>query len=165
LPPENIRKIHHDDYHQVQPWIEQLKTRSTARVAASRDYGYVREDIAEYQKSQIEKAATLNEAAAIREREKGTLKNKTRDKEREARPHDPATFYEISLADALKDGLPAPMPETTNSLAAAKSDGDTKKEPTLKPKPGTDPMLDEARNILNDYVSLLAQPNNVTQAR
>ena len=65
-----------------------------------------------------EQAATLNEHEAIKERERVVLQNEAREKERAARAPLAGKFYELSLADAAKDGLPAPLVDGTNAVDA-----------------------------------------------
>jgi carboxyl-terminal processing protease len=189
LPWDEIRPEAHDDYGMTLPFITKLQAASDARLRADQDYQYVREDIEQLQKLQLDKSAPLNEQAAIKERERVALQNKSREKERNARPPLAAKFYDVSLEDAAKDGLPTPLPENTNSIAA--SSGFIKGKPAagmknlkinlpasavaetnsvaaddkpkvFKPKPGDDPLLEETEHILNDYISLLVKTGGIT---
>ncbi len=182
LPWDTIRPVEHEDYHLVQPYSAQLLANSTARLMTNQDFKYIREDIDQFVKLQEEKAAPLNEREAIKQREHDKSLGKSREKERDARPTLANKFYELSIADAAKEGLPAeliPAPiektnstisnlklystSTTNFLAVTNSDqpvsdtnsvSDVKPAPP-KPKSGDDPMLEETQRILNDYISLL----------
>ncbi len=151
LPWDTIDPVRHEDYKLTQPFIAPLRASSDTRVATNQDFNYVREDIDQFQKQQLEKAATLNEREAIKERERVVLQNKSREKERLARAPLGGKFYDLSVADAEKDGLPAQLTSNTNTVTA------TGKPAPLKPKPGDDGMLEETQKILNDYISLLAK--------
>lgn len=158
LPWDTIKPVAHEDYKLTLPFIPSLRANSDARLATNTDYKYVREDIDQFQKLQLEQAATLNEREAIKERERVVLQNKSREKERAARPQLAGKFYDLSLTDAEKVGLPKPLTSDTNSVTA------NGKPAPLKPKPGEDPMLEEAQHILNDYIALLAK-NGVADVR
>jgi carboxyl-terminal processing protease len=184
LPYDSIDPVRHDDYKLTQPFIALLHAGSDARLATNPDYKYVREDIDQFLKQQQEQSTTLNERDAIKERERVVLQNKARETERAARAPLAGKFYELSLADAAKDGLPAPLADGTNAVDAklahgvksisiangtnskraeaatnlvAQADASGEKPAPVKPKPGEDPMLEETQHILNDYISLLAK--------
>jgi carboxyl-terminal processing protease len=182
LPWDTIRAVPHTDYALTQPFIPALLAGSEARVRGNADFKYINEDIEQMRKLQLDKSATLNEQDAIQERERVALQNKAREKERNARPPLAEKFYDLSLKDAELNGLPAPLPENTNSIAAGSS-GKAKpafavksikldrgfnsvaaddKPKIYKPRPGDDAALEEAEHILNDYVSLLVKSNVLT---
>ena len=151
LPWDTIRPVPHEAYNLVQPFIAPLQANSDARLLTNQDYKYVREDIDQLQKLQLDKTAPLNEREAINERERVARQNKSREQERNSRPQLNGKFYDVSLIDAMKDGLPTALTSNTNVIT---SDG---KPAPVKPKPGEDPMLEEAEHILNDYISLLVK--------
>ena len=119
LPWDTIQPVNYDKYGLVEPYLAQLKARSDARIATNVDYSYVKQDIDQYLKFQMEKTASLNENASIKERERVALQNKARDKERNARPDDGAKHYEITLQNAGLPGLPAPLPESKKAETAS----------------------------------------------
>ena len=188
---DTIDAVAHADYAMTQPFIAPLLGASEARLRNSPDFQYVREDIDQLLKFKLDKSAPLNEQVAIKERERVALQNKARDKERNARAPLAGKFYDLNLEDAGKDGLPAPLPENTNSIAAVSGFKDKsvvlanqtdlkkltadehrdlaaavaaadEKPKTYKPKPGDDPMLEETQHILNDYISLLIKNGGIT---
>lgn len=172
LPWDTIRPVSHADYNLVEPFIEQLRAASESRVKNSQDFKYIEEDIAQFKKFQQDRSGPLNESVAIKERERVAKQNKARQKEREARPDFPSKIYEVTLKVADEDGLPAPLPVKTNSVAVKsvsphEKSSETAKEnnsedgpKVFKPRPGDDPMLEEAANILNDYISVLVKNGN-----
>jgi carboxyl-terminal processing protease len=171
LPWDTIPAANYDKLNLVQPYLSQLRARSDARIATSQDFAYIRQDIEQFQKLQADRTATLNEREALKEREKISAENKARDAERAARKAPEEKIYDITVENAEQPGLPAPEPlmttnyfATTNGVtfsvdsnffgtnAAAKSNLKTEVK-TLPP----DPTLNETKNILEDYISLLSK--------
>ena len=140
----------------VQPYLAELSQRSAARVATNQDFIYTREDITLFEKQEAEKAITLNEREAIKERQTNATRNKARDDERKARKPGPKV-YEVTLENVDKPGLPLPPP-ATNTVAHVGGDAT---EDVAPPVPSTDAGLDESERILEDYVTLLSRSNRV----
>jgi hypothetical protein len=132
-----------------------LRTRSDARVLTNQDFTYIRQDIDQYQKTEGEHTVTLNERAAIKERQEQAAKNHARELERENRPDPGVKVYELTVKNASEPGLPPPENWLGSTNFTASVDG--KKSP-----PPFDPMLDESEHILLDYVSLLQKSGSVT---
>ena len=203
----------------MQPYLADLLRRSNARVATNQDFNYVREDIAEIEKSQTNQTVTLNEREAIKERQKNTARDKAREAERAARSLPELTTYDITVENADQPGLtvhaePGETNVTTTSfvdtnaiekviavldstnsangtneaaLLAAKLLTQTNKlaldftnkpvldlnqTPTVpttiqttaagkKLPPPFDPVFDEARSILQDYISILPKSGSL----
>ncbi len=177
LPWDTIQPVNYEKFNLVEPYLAQLKVRSDSRIATNQDFLYVKQDIEQYLKIQGEKTAPLNENTSIKERERVALQNKARDKERDARKASAANYYELSVAATALPGLPAPLKEAektaaldrtstnlaataTNLLAKVEASADEKPE-SKKPAPGSDPMLDEAQQILTDYIALLPKKEKV----
>jgi len=144
----------------------------------------VREDIEQFKKHQADKTISLNEGQRLKEQEEAEARQKTRDKERLARPEPPEKVYELTLKQAALPGLPPPVTKTNAALAklsarpgaalpgasantAVASTGPAPGEESLddaeaeKP-PVTDAPLVEAEHILVDYLSALPKGNLVT---
>jgi carboxyl-terminal processing protease len=150
----------------VQPYLTELSQQSGARVATNQDFVYVQQDIDEVQKVQSQKFDTLNERKAWDEKEKFDRENKARQKEVDSRRIPNETVYEISLEDAAKPGLPAPIKwetyaestnvvslNVTNNPESAITTSPSEAMP-IKKVWAPDPMLDETERILRDYISL-----------
>jgi carboxyl-terminal processing protease len=145
----------------VEPFLTELARRSNERVSASREYDYIREDIERFRKRQEDKTISLNEPERLREKEAEEQREKLRNKERLTRKEPEAKIYEITLKLADKPGLPPPV-EKTNSvttkitggpaIAASTEDEDEDEKPTI-----ADAGMQEAQNILVDYIGLLAK--------
>ncbi len=108
LPWDTIQAVPYTQFNLVQPYLDELRRRSTARLTTNQDYSYIRDDIDQYQKLQPDRSATLNEHDAIAERERITLLNEARAKERESRPLPDWKVYDITVENADNPGLPAP---------------------------------------------------------
>ncbi len=173
LPWDTIPPVDYNQLNMVQPYLPELRKLSEARVATNQDFIYTRQDIAELQKLQADKTASLNEREELKRAEQNVLRQKARDAERAKRKAPDEQIYEITVENANKPGLP-PMLWPTNMVAAATntaavsprlSEGlarATKVTPiavssttvgTNAPPP--DPLLNETENILEDYVSLM----------
>jgi carboxyl-terminal processing protease len=185
LPWDTIRSAKFDHLNLVDPYLLELRKRSTDRIASDKEYAYVREDIEFFKKQQADKTVSLNEQVRLKEKEEADARAKARDKERLTRPEPPEKVYEITLKLAQQPGLPPPVAKTnsvltkvsspkssgvavagTNStVAAAKEgssaanlDGETDEE---KP-PAVDAALIESEHILVDYLSLRSKGNLAT---
>jgi carboxyl-terminal processing protease len=170
-----------DHFNLVEPYVAELRRRSAERVAADKEYGYIREDIDLFKKHQADKTISLNEKQRLAEQDENEARQKARDKERLARPEPQQKVYEITLKLADQPGLPPPVARTnaalakvsgqpgvgvagaiTNSAAAAAPGGGSADEADAEKPPTTDAPLLEAEHILLDYLSLLPKGNLVT---
>ncbi len=176
LPWDTIPSADFEKLNLVSPFLSDLKTRMEKRVAASREYDFVREDIDKYKKSQEEKAVSLNEAKRRKEKKEAEERSKARKKELALRTEPVEKIYEITLKLAEQPGLPAPLAKTnlvtsvsgsktstsgasTNSAAVPTSkkkthSDDEDEESTADTTPARDLTLEEAKRILVDYVNL-----------
>lgn len=105
---DTIQPANYDKMNLVQPYIADLHARSDARVLTNQDFTYVRQDIEQYEKTQADRMATLNEHEAIKEHEEEDARNRVRGEERENRPDPGIKIYEITVKDAGESKLPAP---------------------------------------------------------
>ncbi len=179
LPWDTIPSARYDHFNLVDPYLPELRRRSEERVAAEREFAYVREDIEQFKKHQADKTISLNEKQRLKEQEEAEARQKARDKERLAQPDPPEKVYELTLKQAALPGLPPPVAKTnaalarlsaragasTNSAAAATgaAPGEAaldEAEPEKPPAP--DAALVEAEHILVDYLSVLPKGNLVT---
>ena len=184
---DEIKSAKFDRLNLVAPYLPELLQHSADRVAAEREYDYVREDIEQFKKLQADKTYSLNERQRLKEKEELEARQKARDKERLARKEPPEKIYELTLKQCNLPGLPPPV-EKTNSLAkvsnrtgflrtgsgastnaTAVAAAETIIEPVNlnddtedeKP-PAMDVSLVEAEHILVDYISLLPKGDVLT---
>jgi len=181
LPWDTISSAKYDHFNLVEPYLGELRRRSVERVAADKEFAYVREDSELFKKRQADKTISLNERQRLKEQEENEVRQKARDKERLTRPEPQQKVYEITLKLADQPGLPPPVARTnaalsklsvhpiagpagtiTNSAAAAAPGGDNADEAEAEKPPPTDAPLIEAEHIMVDYLSLLPKGNPVT---
>src|SRR5258706_8554252 len=67
LPWDTIESAAYEKLNRVQPYLEELEKRSAGRVAAAKDFDYVREDIETVRKTLADKTASLNETEQLKE--------------------------------------------------------------------------------------------------
>ena len=160
LPWDTIPSVNYSKLNLVQPYLDELRRRSSARIATNQDFIYTRQDIDQFQKLQADKTASLNEHDRLKERQDADARQKARDQERAARKAADVKIYELTVKKAGEPGLPSPVAET-NTVAANSLPTGTNSTQTAAskvadaPKP-PDPMLDETERILEDYISLLS---------
>jgi len=186
---DTIHSAKFDRLNLVEPYLPELRRRSSARVSADKEFSYIREDIAQFKKQQADKTVSLNEQERLKEKEEVEARLKARDKERLARAETPETIYEVSLKQALLPGLPPPLAKTnlltaklsnskgsplpavgTNAAVSAAKDnfGDTATfddDSAEEKAPAVDADLVESEHILVDYLSLFRKGNLVTTGR
>src|SRR5262249_25006617 len=125
---DTIKAADYEKMNLVQPYLGELRDRSTARVLTNQDFAYVQQDIEQYKKAQAEGTATLNEHDAIKEREHETLKTEARIKEQDRRPDPGIKIYELTLENSADPGLPSPKPYlTTNYESSTTTSSDVSK--------------------------------------
>jgi len=158
LPWDTVASARFTELDLVKPLLSELARRSNERVAESKEFSYTREDIERYRKRQEDKTVSLNEVERLREKEADEQRDKQRNKERLARKEPDVKVYEISLKRAEQPGLPPPM-EKTNSVTAKISSGtvSTDDEDEDEKPPVVDAGMQEAQNILVDFIELLAK--------
>ncbi len=179
LPWDTIPRAQYDHFNLVEPYLPELRRRSADRVAADKDFTYVREDIEQFKKHQADKTISLNEKQRLKEQEEAEARQKARDKERLARPDPQEKVYEITLKQADLPGLPPPVAKTnaaaakltlptggaTNSAVAAAPGADDPDGAEAEKAPVPDATLQEAERILVDYLFVLPKGNLLTAGR
>jgi carboxyl-terminal processing protease len=162
LPWDTIRPVEYAKLNLVQPYLDDLRARSAARLATNQDFIYIRQDIDEFQKKQADKTASLNEHERVVERQEFDARQKQRDEERAARKLPDVKVYDLTVENAGQAGLPAPLVFTNavaaSNLPAVPLPAETEPMPPTTITNGAptpyDPMLDETERILGDYISL-----------
>jgi carboxyl-terminal processing protease len=178
LPWDTIKSADYEKVNRVAPYLSELLKRSTARIATNQDFTYIREDIEIFKKQQEDKTVSLNEQERIKEKEEAEAREKARKQERFARKDTEEKTYEITLKLADQPGLPAPVVKTNSLIARASQGGgavsaskdsvslaatapaqdpNVNAEEQEEKAPTVDATLNEAEQIMIDYVSLLAK--------
>jgi carboxyl-terminal processing protease len=161
LPCDTIDSAEFQPVNRVAPYLNELKKNSSQRVAKSKDFAYVREDIENYLKHQQDKTVSLNEKVRLKEKAEDDARQKARNKERLARKAPEPKVYELTLKNLSLPGLPPPVAKTNSVAATTTSTHSGSVDPLgavpdeEEKAPELDPTLDEAQAILVDYLQLL----------
>lgn len=139
LPWDTIASADFDKLNRVQPFLNQIRDRSSNRIAGDRDWNYIRQDVEIFRRKQAEKQISLNYDQRISERNEDRARLEARKKELVARGQKEPTTYELSLKLAEAPGLPPPVGSTNN---LAKANGPDKVAPTAAGEAGPHPKLD-----------------------
>jgi carboxyl-terminal processing protease len=116
---DTIQPARYDKLNLVEPFLAELQSRSQARVATNQEFAYIKQDIELFKKNQADKTASLNEREVIADRERDTLKNRDREKERDVRPLPTVKIYEITVKNSDDDELPAPKSWFATNIVTA----------------------------------------------
>jgi carboxyl-terminal processing protease len=150
------------NFNLVSPYIAQLKAGSDARVAASPDFAYVKQDIAYYKKKIKDDTLSLNLTERLKEQADLKTQNANRKKDLTARKSTRDTELDLTLDMVAADQPPAPPPTAKPKTDDGDAEGDTD-DPDLNSAINNatdDPQLDEAVNIMADYTHLLQDANS-----
>jgi carboxyl-terminal processing protease len=164
LPWDTVPAANYEPLNLVQPYLATLREQSARRVAAEKEFAYLREDIALLQKNQATKSVSLNEAGRRRELARAKEIQAAFDKESLAlQPTTPRT-YEITLENAALPGLPPPLTFTNSAALADTGKLSARKETSslevTNGPPSQDIILTETEHILADYAALLGHQTN-----
>ena len=169
LPFDTIPPAKFSRSARMSTFLPQLKLRSAGRLAASPDWKYLTARLADVKRKADAKIVSLNENLRVKERDEDAARAKARQKVLASRAAVKEKVYAISLAQAAKAGLPAPLKPgqillaSTNGAAALPTGDDATSDDAVslggKPKadktiPERDLTLDETRRILTDYIAL-----------
>jgi carboxyl-terminal processing protease len=156
LPCDEVTTADPENLNEVKPYLSELQERSRQRVAASKDFGYIREDIAEFLKQQADKSFSLNLTERQAEQKIKTARAEVIKKDRLSRKKSDERVYELTLQNVDEPQLHLEAVKT-NSVASvddAAFDDSDPDEAAAASEAVVDPALNEAKNILADYVAL-----------
>jgi carboxyl-terminal processing protease len=157
LPCDEVTSANPDNLNKVRPYLAELQQRSRQRVAASKDFAYIQQDITEFLKQQADKSVSLNLADRQAEQKTKMARWEAIKKERLSRPKSEEKVFEITLQNVGLAQL-QPPPVKTNSVADTPALGEDA-DPDLDADAAAaeaviDPTLEEAKHILADYIAL-----------
>ena len=156
MPWDTVAPALYDHFDLVKPYVARLKATSESRVADSREFGWLREDLQRAKADENDKSVSLNEAERRQQQDDAKARAKTRDAERAAHQKPAPPVYEITVKGASTPGLPAPMDPKKAQAAPDESQDEAGDAETSKPS--EDIQLQETEHILADYVGTLEQP-------
>jgi carboxyl-terminal processing protease len=119
LPWDTISSVDYAKLNLVQPYLDELRRRSTSRLATNQDFIYIRQDVDEFLKRQTDKTASLNERELIKEHEAHQTALDAHEQERVARKHPGAKLYEITVKNSALPGLVEPDTNSVDGNLAA----------------------------------------------
>lgn len=166
LPWDPIAAADYVKLNRVRPHLSELKKRSEARVAASKDFSYVREDIERYKQLKADRTVSLNEEQRRREKQEIEARLEARRKEIQARAGTGPKTWQFTLAEAKQPGLPAAGGGTNLAHVAttksAAGESTAKRDDTQSGDedrgPEVDAPLNESLHILLDLLDLMGKP-------
>jgi len=157
LPYDTVPAVPFDNFNLASPYLTALRADSIARVTASPDFTYVRQDIAFYKKKVQDSSVSLNEATRLKEQADLKALAAQRKKDLLARKSTRDTMLDLTL-DEVAQNLPAAPPVEKKPKLDTAADSDSDADADLNSainNPTDDPQLDEAVNIMSDYTRLL----------
>jgi carboxyl-terminal processing protease len=161
LEADNITPAKYEPIGEVKQYVPELEKASKARVAKSKDFAYVLEDIAEVKKHKDEKTISLNEKVRLAERDEQKARTEARKKERASRPAPADKAWVVDLETAEKNkalvAYTIKKTEEEKALTATKANPDPEDDEVDDENDlGYDAQLTETINILSDYSRLLS---------
>ncbi|HEX3596081.1 MAG TPA: carboxy terminal-processing peptidase, partial [Polyangiaceae bacterium] len=152
----------------VAPYVEALREKSVERVAASKEFSYLRDDLGRAQRALATKSVSLNEAERRRDQADAKMRLSEVEREEAANPPRRPIVYELTVDAASSAGLPPPshfVPNTSTGEKAERSSRAKASGDSAKRAIGDDVTLDESTRILADYAALLDGARATTPAR
>jgi carboxyl-terminal processing protease len=139
LPASRIQPATHRTYGNFAPMLLPLAQRHESRIAKDVEFGWWRDDVAEFRKDREEGTISLNEATRRTEREEAEAKRLARTAERKR------LGLDDSLPNRADDGLQADERDVAEQVAEEKA-----------AENHIDPLLRESAHVLADALGLLA---------
>ncbi|MDB6021941.1 MAG: Carboxyl-terminal protease, partial [Pedosphaera sp.] len=180
---DEIKSADYEKLNRVQPYLPEIEKRSASRVAASKDFGYVREDIELVKKAMADKSVSLNERQRLKESAEAEARKKVRDAELKSRKPSDVKIYDLTLKNGevvmaeekkatnpplasmeIKSGLTNETPAFNQTTNGDKPSDVSDATDTVAVQPAAEPEdpspeekapLEESERILMDYIALL----------
>jgi carboxyl-terminal processing protease len=148
LPYDEIEPAAYDRAGSVDGKVAPLAKASAERVAASKEFAWIREDLERWEKQKKDKTLSLNEKKRLDERKADEDRAEARKKERLALKERPPVFEEITLA--LLDGKVKTPAASTGTVTAPSLDDDEGYE---RSPDAPDAVLNETLRIATDLAA------------
>ncbi|HXT00154.1 MAG TPA: carboxy terminal-processing peptidase [Elusimicrobiota bacterium] len=150
LPYDEIEPAVYDRSGNVDGKIAPVSRESAERVAASKEFAWIREDLERWEKQKKDKSISLNEAKRLAERKADEDRAAERKKERVAMKEKPPAFEEITLA--MLDGTAKAPAASTGTVTATPPPLDDDEGYERSPD-APDAVLNETLRIAGDLAS------------
>jgi carboxyl-terminal processing protease len=159
LPWDSVPAARYQPVNRVQPYLAPLRERSAHRIAASKEFAFVRQEITLMKKDLADKSISLNEVERRKELAESKARRERREQEARALQATRPRTYEITLKNAATPGLPAPMKVTHRDAGAnpASAGADEPEALTAGPSPVDEVIMNEGLQVLADYTDLMAK--------
>jgi len=162
MPYDTVEAADYDKWDKSLP-IKDLRERSAERVAESREFRWISEDLARTKQNIADNTISLDEKARRQQMAEDKSREDARIAERAKHPGPEEKDYRITLDNVDKPNLDL----VTNDTKKSSADPDAEADPDedyddlgQEDKPDVfDPIRNETLNILSDYVNLNAAPN------
>jgi len=158
LPYDTVPAVPFDYLNLTSPYLAALKANSAARIVASPDFGYLRQDITFYKKKVEVSTVSLNEAVRLKEQADLKVLDAQRKKDLLARKSSRDTMLDLTLDMVAQNQAAAPPVVKKPKIDSADSDSDSDTDADLDSainNPTDDPQLDESVDIMSDYTQML----------
>lgn len=143
LPYDEVEPAPHEDHGA--PRVAKLASASAARVAADREFRWMKEDIERIEKEKKEKDVSLNEKTRIAENKANEARAAARKKERAASKVKPLESEDITLAS-----LDGAAPVATSTAPAASAPADPEAAEFERAPDAPDAVLEESARVAMD---------------
>jgi carboxyl-terminal processing protease len=159
LPYDEVEPAPHQDSSLQR--VPKLASASAARVSADREFRWMQEDIARYEKEKKEKDVSLNEKTRVSENKANEARAAARKKERASAKVKPMDSEDIALASL--DGKAPAVAKSTAAVPATPGDPDD--DPAFERAPDApDAVLEESARVTMD-LAFEADPDPVAAER
>ncbi|MEK7232552.1 MAG: carboxy terminal-processing peptidase [Elusimicrobiota bacterium] len=154
LPYDEVEPAPYDRSATLQARLSSLAKASAARIEASREFQWIKEDMTRWEKQKKDKALSLNENTRLTERKTEEDRQAARKKERGARKEKPHAYEDITLA--ILDGK-APAVAASSATAPSRTltaeDEEMEVSGFAHPTDAPDVVLDETLRIATDLTA------------
>ena len=151
LPYDEIEPATYERASSVDGKIAPISKASADRVAASKEFAWIREDLERWEKQKKDKIISLNEKKRLAERQADEDRAEARKKERIAMKEKPPVFEEITLA--MLDGKAKTPTASTGTVTTPPLDDD---EGYARSPDAPDAVLNETMRIAGDLAASLS---------
>jgi carboxyl-terminal processing protease len=171
LQYDTIPSSHYQKVNMVEPELAELLKRANERTSTNKEFAYLRADIERFRKQREDKTVSLNEKQQLADRAQIIAEHKQREIERAKRKTAEPKIYDFTVKQAGEPGLPAPTKQTNDvDVGFAESDSLVEATPntsdalteavTSETTHADAARLQEAKDILKDYIGLWKTPND-----
>ncbi|VVM04553.1 carboxy terminal-processing peptidase [Methylacidimicrobium tartarophylax] len=168
LPADAIPPAYFQKASGEAAFLPVLQKRSSERVASNPDFAYVLTQIDLIKRKNEDKAISLNQSVRLKEKQEAEANKTALEAKRAHRPAANENVYYLDIDSARSHKPLKLLPRSTAKTSAAEAAGDGSAVRELEekswdegsPQVGNDFTLEEALNILGDYVTLLQKPGS-----